>query len=95
MGLLFKLFYILVTFGETIVIFRIFLSTISTNQTHTFVSWVYSISDIIVTPFEGIVAKEIYLDKFRIELTPIVALIFLAILAFILSELSKSLKRTD
>lgn len=95
MGLLFKLLYIFVTFGETIVLFRIFLSLISANQAHTFVSWIYSISDMLITPFEGIVAKEIYLDKFRIELTPIVALIFLAILSFILSELSKSLKRTD
>lgn len=83
------------TFGETLILFRVIMSVIGANQAHTFVSWVYSISDILITPFQGIVAEEIYLNKFRIELTPIVALVFFAILAFILSELSKSLGKTD
>lgn len=95
MSILFKLLYILVSFGETIIIFRIILSLVRANQTHIFVSWVYNISDALILPFQGIVPKEIYLDRFRVELTPIIVLIFLAILGFIFSELSKSIKKTD
>lgn len=95
MRILFKLIYILVSFGQTILIFRIVLSLIKANLRNSFVSWVYSISDILITPFQGIIAKEIYLDNFKIELTPIIALIFFAIIAFILSELTKTLNKTD
>ena len=95
MGILFKLLYILVSFAETLIIFRIVMTIIGADQTNTFVSWVYSISDILITPFEGITVSEIYLDKLKIELTPIIALIFFAIIGFIFSELSKSLKQTD
>ena len=95
MGLLFKLLYILVSFAETLIIFRIVMTIIGADQTNSFVMWVYSISDILITPFEGITVSEIYLDKLKIELTPIIALIFFAIIGFIFSELSKSLKQTD
>ena len=95
MRILFKLMYILVSFGQTILIFRIILSLIKANLSNNFVAWVYSISDILMTPFQGIMAEEIYLDNFRIELTPIIALIFFSIVAFILSELTKTLSKTD
>lgn len=95
MRILFKLMYILVSFGQTILIFRIILSLIKANLNNNFVAWVYSISDILMTPFQGIMAEEIYLDNFRIELTPIIALIFFSIVAFILSELTKTLSKTD
>ncbi len=71
------------------------MSIIGADQTHTFVSWVYSISDILITPFKGITVEQIYLDKIKIEVTPIIALIFFSIVGFILSELSKSVKTTD
>lgn len=95
MSIIFKLLYILVSFAETLIIFRIIMTIIGADQTHVFVSWVYSISDILITPFKGITVEHIYLDKFKIEVTPIIALIFFSIIGFILSELSKSLKRTD
>ena len=81
--------------AETLIIFRIVMSVIGANQGNQFVSWVYSMSDVLITPFEGIVASELYIDKFRIELTPIIALIFFAIAGFIISELSKTLKKTE
>ncbi len=95
MRILFKLLYIVISFGQTVLIFRIVMSLIKANLNNTFVAWVYSISDLLISPFQGIMAKEIYLDKFRIELTPIIALIFFSIIAFILSELSKTLSKTD
>jgi len=95
MRILFKLLYILISFGQTLIIFRIVMSLIKANLNNTFVAWVYSISDILITPFQGMMAKEIYLDNYKIELTPIIALIFFSIIAFILSELNKTLSKTD
>ncbi len=86
MRILLRLIYIIITFAETIIIFRIIMSLIGANQANTFVSWVYSMSTLLTSPFEGIVADEVYINKLRIELTPIISLIFYAILAFILSE---------
>ena len=95
MRVLFKLLYIIITFAEGIIIFRIVMSLIGANQANTFVSWVYSTSDVLISPFRGIVADEVYIDKLRIELIPIVSLVFYTIIGFILSELSKTLKKTD
>lgn len=95
MRVLFKLLYIIITFAEAVVIFRIVMSLIGANQANTFVSWVYSTSEVLISPFRGIVADEVYIDKLRIELTPIVSLVFYTIIGFILSELSKTLKKTD
>ena len=95
MRILFKLLYILISFGQTLIIFRIVMSLIKANLNNTFVAWVYSISDILITPFQGMMAKEIYLDNYKVELTPIIALIFFSIIAFILSELNKTLSKTD
>lgn len=95
MRFIFKLLYIVITFAETVIIFRIVMSLIGANQANSFVNWVYSMSDVLISPFRGIVADEVYIDKLRIELTPIVSLVFYAIIAFILSELSKTLKKTD
>ena len=95
MRFIFKLLYIVITFAETVIIFRIVMSLIGANQANSFVNWIYSMSDVLISPFRGIVADEVYIDKLRIELTPNVSLIFYAIIAFILSELSKTLKKTD
>ncbi len=95
MRIFFKLLYVLISLIETLIIFRIVMSIIGANESHSFVSWVFATSDIFISPFEGIVAKELYLDKFRIELTPIVSLIFFSIVGFIISELAKTLKKTD
>jgi len=95
MRILFKLLYIAVTFAEAIVIFRIVMSLIGANQANSFVNWVYSTSEILISPFKGITADEVYIDKLRIELTPIISLVFYTIIGFILSELSKTLKKTD
>lgn len=95
MGFIFKILYVLVTFVETLVIFRIVLKIINADVNNSIVSWVYNLSDQLIKPFEGILSESISIDRFTIELTPIVALLFYAIIGFVLSELSKAFRQAD
>jgi uncharacterized protein YggT (Ycf19 family) len=90
--LLLKLAYTANTLVEALIIIRILLSVFASNSTHTFVQWVNTFSDIFITPFEGIAPSTLVIDKMEIALTPIIALIFYAIVGFVLSELIKAFR---
>jgi hypothetical protein len=47
-------------------------------------------SAIFISPFEGIAPSTLVIDRLEIALTPIIALVFYAIIAFVLSELIKA-----
>lgn len=93
--LIFKLLYTAVAFIETFIIFRIILDFINADRTNTLVSWIYNLSEYFIQPFRGITAETLVIDRFVIELTPIIALVFYVVIAFILSELIRSLGRSD
>lgn len=95
LSLIFKILYTLTTFVQTLIIFRIVLKVINANPTNNIVSWVYNLTDTFLQPFKGIVAQEMLIDRFRLELTPIVALVFFSILGFALSELSKAFRQAN
>lgn len=90
LSLLFKLLYACDLFVEASIVMRVVLSILNANQSNTFVNWVYDISSIFIQPFEGVISNSIQIDNFTFELTPLVALVFYIILAFVLSELIKA-----
>ncbi len=91
--LLIRLVYTATMLIEALIMTRIVLSIINANIQNTIVSWIMNTSDIFVKPFEGITTNAIQIDRFTLSLTPIVALVFFMIAAFILSELLKSFSR--
>jgi hypothetical protein len=91
--LLFRLVYTLVIFVEALILTRIVLILMGADTANTFASWVFSISDIFISPFNGLVASELVIDKYTLPLTPLVALVFYIIGAFMLSELIKAFSR--
>lgn len=91
--LIIRLSYILVMFIEALIITRIILLVINANMQNTFASWVMGISDMFVQPFNGIVTDSMKINTLVIPLTPIVALLFYIVAAFVLSELLKSFSR--
>lgn len=91
--LLIRLAYTVTLFIEALIMARIILSIIGANLQNIFVSWVMNYSDIFIKPFEGITANSLQIDRFTLSLTPIIALVFYIIGAFILSELLKSFSR--
>jgi uncharacterized protein YggT (Ycf19 family) len=88
--ILFKLAYVADTLIEALIIIRILLSVFASNSTHSFVEWVNSISNIFISPFQGIAPSTLVIDRFEIAITPIIALVFYAIIGFVLSELMKA-----
>jgi len=78
---------------ETLIMVRIVLSIINANIQNTIVGWIMNTSDIFVKPFEGITTNTIQIDRFTLSLTPLVALVFFMIAAFVLFELLKSFSR--
>ena len=95
MGFLFKIFYSLTALVETLIIFRIIVNLFSFNREHSIVSCIIDTSEIFVSPFYGIVSSTIYFDSFELELTPIVALVFYIVIAFVFSQLAKTFSRTQ
>ncbi len=91
--LLIRLTYTATVLIEALIVTRVILSVIKANVENTIVSWIMNTSDIFVKPFEGITTNTIQIDKFTLSLTPLVALVFFMIAAFILSELLRSFSR--
>lgn len=91
--LLIRLAYFTVIIVEALVLTRIVLLLINASTENVFASWVLSTSTMFVEPFEGIVATSLQINNFSLPLTPLVALLFYIILAFVLSELLKSFSR--
>jgi uncharacterized protein YggT (Ycf19 family) len=88
--LILKLAYTADTLIEALIIVRILLSIFASSSTHSFVQWVNTMSAIFISPFEGIAPSTLVIDRLEIALTPIIALVFYAIIAFVLSELIKA-----
>jgi uncharacterized protein YggT (Ycf19 family) len=91
--LIFKIAAILTSLIQALIIFRIVLGVFSANMENTYVQWVFTMTDLFISPFEGITASSLMIDRFEIILTPFVALIFYSIVGFVLSELLKTLRR--
>lgn len=91
--LIFRLAYTAILFIEALIITRIVLILINANADNLFAGWVKNTSEMFISPFVGITANNLQIDNFVLPLTPIIALVFYIIAAFILSELLKSFSR--
>lgn len=88
-----KIIYILNTAVETLILTRILLSIFKANMNNYIVEWIFSMSDIFISPFEDITASTLVIDNTEISITPVIALAIFAIIGFILSELMRAFKR--
>ncbi len=88
-----RIAYTAVMLIEALILGRIVTDVVKANADNTIVSWIKNISDIFIKPFEGITSSTLKIDNFEIYITPIIALVFFMIAAFILSELLKSFNR--
>jgi len=95
LSLIFRILYTLTTFLQTLIVFRIILKVINADSTNSIVSWIYNMTETFIEPFKGIIAEEMLIDRFSIELTPILALVFYAILGFVFVELSKAFRQAN
>ena len=91
--LILKLAYAFITFVETLLVLRILISVFLSNSTHVFIEWIINFTNTFISPFEGIGPSSLVINDTEIALTPIIALVFFAIVAFVLSELIRSFRR--
>lgn len=91
--LIVKLAYTATMIIEALIIIRIILVLINANLNNAFAGWVTHTSEIFIQPFNGISANSVQIDRFILPLTPIIALLFYIVAAFILSELLRSFSR--
>lgn len=91
--LIFKLAYAATTFIETLLVLRILISAFLPKSTHTFIEWINNFTNIFISPFEDIGPSSLVINDTEIAITPIIALLFFAIVAFVLSELIKTFRR--
>ncbi len=94
LSLIFRILNTVTIFVQTLIVFRIILKIINAQSTNAFVSWIYSITDTVIEPFKGIVAESVTIDRFTIELTPLITLLFFAILGFVFAELTKAFRQS-
>ena len=91
--LIFKIAAVVTSLVQSLIIFRILLGIFNANLQNTYVSWIFTMSELFISPFEGITASTLMIDRLEIVLTPFVALIFYTIIGFVLSEILKTLRR--
>lgn len=93
--LLIRLAYFLCIFIEGVIGLRIILHFINANSENYLVKWVTNISNIVTTPFQGIVDSIIKIWKFEIPSVLVVSLFFYIVAGIVLSELLKSYRNND
>lgn len=89
---LLKLAYTVNILIETVIVIKILLSLFAHNREHMFMEWINSTAEIFISPFNGIAPSALVIDKIEIALTPVIALLFYAIVGFVLSELIKTFR---
>ncbi len=93
--LLIRLAYFLCILIEGVIGLRIILHFINANSENYLVTWVTIISNIVTTPFQGIVDNIIKIWKFEIPSVLVVSLFFYIVAGIVLSELLKSYRNND
>ena len=73
--LLLRIVYIANIFIETLILVRILLSIFSANLSNLYVQWIFSVSDMFISPFDGITASTLVIDNLEVMITPVIALV--------------------
>ena len=90
--LILRILYAIDIMIETVIIFKILISLFAANSSHVFIEWINTISNSVISPFEGIAPSVLVIDNIEIAITPIIALLIYAVAGFVLSELIKAFR---
>jgi hypothetical protein len=93
--LLIRLAYFAIIIIQGILGIRIVLIVINASTENSVVYWITKISDIVTTPFQGIVNSTINIWKIQVPALLVLSLVLYIIVGIILSELLKSYKDND
>lgn len=90
--IVFQVIYVIVIIAEVLLSIRFILSLIGANATVPLISWIYSTTDVILAPVKGVITNSISFWGITIELTTLLMIFFLTLVAYALFEIIKALE---
>lgn len=69
---------------------RVILQILDADKSNDLVKWVFEQTNIILEPLKGLVQEYILIGNMQFEFLPLVALIFLIVIAYIIKEMIKT-----
>ncbi len=91
------LYLAIIVFGfiELILALRILLRFLNASTGSTFVRWVYQTSDSLINPFRGMFPNPVLDGGYVIEINTLVALLFYAIVGYLIGEIVAFLRQKN
>ncbi len=87
-GYLLNLFFVLV---EGFLAIRFLLKIFGASASNGFVSWIYEMSDVLLSPFRGIFPVRVFENTYVLEFSALFAMLMYAIAALVLTYLLDAL----
>ena len=72
---------------ELVLGLRFVLKLFGANASNGFVSWVYEMSDVLLSPFRGIFPAEVFENRYVLEFTTLFAMLMYAVLGLLITAL--------
>ncbi len=88
----FQILYILLIFIESLLSIRFILKLIGATSGVPLVSWIYSFTDVILSPIRGITTDSFSFWGITIEIGTLLMILLLTLLAYAFYEIIKALK---
>jgi len=88
----FQILYTLLIFIESLLSIRFILKLIGASASVPLVNWIYSATNVILSPVRGIVIDSISFWGITIEISTLLMLFFLTLIAYGFYEIIKALK---
>lgn len=90
--IVFQVLYVIVILIESLLSIRFILKLIGANASVGLISWLYSVTDTILTPLRGVIVDQVSLWGITIELTTLLMIFLLTLVAYALFEIIKALQ---
>lgn len=89
--IVFQILYIAVIIIESLLSIRFILKLIGANGNIGLIAWLYNVTDVIIAPLRGVIIDSISFWGITIEITTILMIFLLTLIAYGLFEIIKAL----
>ncbi|WKZ30003.1 MAG: YggT family protein [Candidatus Dojkabacteria bacterium] len=90
--IVFQILYVIVIILESLLSIRFVLKLLGANANVGIISWLYNLTETILSPLRGVIMDEVTLWGITIELTTLLVIFILTLIAYALFEIIKALE---
>lgn len=90
--IVFQILYVIVIVIESLLSIRFVLKLLGANASVGIISWLYGITEAILSPLRGVIMDQVTLWGITIELTTLLVIFILTLIAYALFEIIKALE---